>query len=68
MDGYQATDVIRSLNRKDAKDIPIITLTANAFDEDKKVALEHGMNTHLAKPINVEELYETLDKYMRKTH
>ena len=52
MDGYEATRRIRALNTENAS-IPIIAMTANAFDEDKEKALAAGMNGHLAKPINI---------------
>ncbi len=60
MDGYQASRAIRSLENKDLAAIPIIALTANAFDRDKKEAIANGMNAHIAKPIDVEVLYEIL--------
>ena len=60
MDGLQATEAIRALNRPDAKTIPIIALTANAFDEDVQRSLQAGMNAHLSKPVEPEKLYETL--------
>lgn len=60
MDGYQASREIRSLEDKVLAKIPIIALTANAFDEDKKEALANGMNAHIAKPLDVGVLYETL--------
>ena len=60
MNGYQASRAIRSLDNKDLADIPIIALTANAFDEDKKEALANGMNAHIAKPVDAGILYETL--------
>ena len=56
MNGYEATRAIRSLERRDAKTIPIIAMTANAFAEDEKDALEAGMNVHVAKPIDIEVL------------
>ena len=52
MNGYEATKMIRSLDREDAKKIPIIAMTANAFTEDRIRAKEAGMNEHVAKPIN----------------
>lgn len=65
MDGYQASRKIRSLENKDLAEIPIIALTANAFDEDKKEALANGMNAHIAKPLDVAVLYETLEKILK---
>lgn len=56
MNGYEATKAIRALDRGDAKRIPIIAMTANAFAEDEKEALNAGMNAHVAKPIDVEAL------------
>ena len=60
MDGITATQKIRALEREDAKGIPIIAMTANAFDEDKQHTHEAGMNAHLAKPIEPRMLYDTL--------
>lgn len=60
MNGYQAAQAIRELSRADAKDIPIIALTADAFEENKKQALEAGMNGFIIKPINVTTLLEEL--------
>lgn len=60
MDGYKATKVIREMSDDYRKNIPIIAMTANAFEEDRKNALEIGMNAHLAKPINVMEMKNTL--------
>ena len=60
MDGYKATQAIRALDDRELADIPIVAMTANAFEEDKNKALESGMNSHLAKPINIGELFETL--------
>ncbi len=64
MDGYEATKAIRSLENKDLALIPILAMTANAFEEDKQAALECGMNGHLAKPIDVEALFKMLDRMM----
>ena len=66
IDGYTATRVIRSTNRQDAKAIPIIAMTANAFEEDRKKALAKGMNGHIAKPIDAQILYEVLDKLAKE--
>ena len=60
MDGYKATQVIRHLPDKDKACIPIIAMTANAFEEDKRKAIEAGMNGHIAKPIQVDKLMSTL--------
>ena len=60
MDGYEATKRIRSLDDNGKADIPIVAVTANAFDEDKKLALSAGMNGHLAKPYDIEQIRKTL--------
>lgn len=60
MDGYQATRIIRASNRSNALEIPIIAMTADAFQEDVAAALEAGMNAHIAKPFDTEVLYKTL--------
>lgn len=60
MNGYDATRAIRALENPVTSSIPIIAMTANAFEEDKQLALEAGMNGHVAKPIDVEKLMETL--------
>ena len=64
MNGLEATVTIRKLDRKDAKTIPIIAMTANAFDEDVQRSLQAGMNAHLSKPIEMEQLYETLETFI----
>ena len=64
MDGYQAAEAIRSLKRKDAKTVPILALTANAFASDIGKAHSAGMNDHVAKPIEVDRLMETLQKWI----
>ena len=66
MDGLEATRAIRALNRPDAKTIPIIAMTANAFDEDVQQSLQAGMNAHLSKPVEPENLYETLGQMIHK--
>ena len=61
MDGYAATAAIRGLpNRPDARDIPIIAMTANAFVEDVQASLDAGMNGHLSKPIVMDEVIKTI--------
>ena len=62
MDGLEATAAIRALGRPDAKTIPIIALTANAFDEDVQRSLQVGMDAHLSKPVDPECLYQTLEE------
>jgi CheY-like chemotaxis protein len=64
MDGLTATKVIRNLDRDDVKDLPIIALTANAFDEDVQRSLQAGLNAHLSKPVQPEALFKTLAKYI----
>ena len=61
MDGLEATRAIRSLQRDDAKTIPIIALTANAFDEDVQRSMQAGLNAHLSKPVEPEALFKTLE-------
>jgi len=65
MDGLQATKAIRNLDRADAKTIPIIALTANAFDDDIKQTTQAGMNAHLSKPIEPQLLYQTLARLIQ---
>ena len=60
MDGYEAARLIRALDDKAKAEIPIIAVTANAFEEDRKLALESGMNGHLAKPYDIPKMMETL--------
>lgn len=64
MDGYQATRVIRGLEDSALASIPILAMTANAFEEDKREALQAGMDGHIVKPINVNKLFETLDEIL----
>ncbi|MEG1602780.1 MAG: ATP-binding protein [Cloacibacillus sp.] len=66
MDGLEAARLIRSQNRPDAKTIPIIAMTANAYDEDRQKTKEAGMNKHLAKPIEPRIFYEALDEFLNK--
>lgn len=67
MNGYEATKNIRSLSREDAKTIPIIAMTANAFSEDKIKAEEAGMNEHIAKPINMKLLIRIVSKLVNQS-
>ena len=62
MDGLEAARTIRALDRPDAKRIPIIAMTANAFDEDVQRSLQVGMNAHLSKPVEPDHLYQTLEE------
>ena len=62
MDGLEAAAAIRALDRPDAKRIPIIALTANAFDEDVQRSLQAGMNAHMSKPVEPDHLYQTLEE------
>ncbi len=62
MDGLEAAAAIRALDRPDAGRIPIIALTANAFDEDVQRSLQAGMNAHMSKPVEPERLYQTLEE------
>ena len=64
MNGYEATRAIRKLDDPDLASIPILAMTANAFEEDKQEALNCWMNGHLAKPIDVKMLLDTLDKIL----
>ena len=66
MDGLEATRQIRALERADVRALPIIALTANAFESDVQASLQAGMNAHLPKPADADRLYETLKKYLRE--
>ena len=65
MDGLMAAQTIRAAQKEDSKTIPIIALTANAFDEDVQQTLRAGMNAHLSKPVEPERVYETLEALIR---
>lgn len=60
MDGYQATKLIRQFADEEKANIPIVAMTANAFEEDKREAIAAGMNGHIAKPIQVDKLLSIL--------
>ncbi len=64
MDGYEATKEIRALKDPKLAGIPIVAMTANAFDEDRQIAIDAGMNDHLAKPFKIEQLYHILKQYL----
>ena len=64
MDGYEATKRIRALDNKDVAEIPIIAMTANAFDEDRQASFEVGMNEHIAKPVSIEKLKDVLAMFL----
>ena len=64
MDGYEATKAIRKLANKRLASVPILAMTANAFEEDKQEALKSGMDGHIAKPIDIDKLLETLDQVL----
>ena len=65
IDGYEATRRIRAMENKEIANVPIIAMTANAFEEDKHAAMEAGMNGHVAKPVDVDVLCATLAKFFR---
>lgn len=68
MDGLSATKVIRALDRKDAKTIPILAMTANAFEEDARACKDAGMNAHLSKPIESDKLFSELGSLIENYH
>ena len=65
MDGLEATRAIRRMHREDAKVIPIVALTANAFDEDVQRSMQAGLNAHLSKPVEPDTLFETLETLIK---
>ena len=65
MNGYEATKMIRSLDREDAKEVPIIAMTANAFTEDRIKAKEAGMDEHVAKPVDMELLIKVIHRLVK---
>ena len=67
MDGLTAIKTIRKLDRPDARTIPIIAMTANAFDEDARKCLAAGMNAHLSKPLQMDRVVATIARYCKKT-
>jgi CheY-like chemotaxis protein len=65
MDGHEAAKAIRALARPDAHEIPLIAMSADAFEEDISASLASGINAHLIKPINPQELYKTLATFVK---
>ena len=65
MDGYEATRRIRALPDKKKAAIPIVAMTANAFEEDQKNALNVGMNGHIAKPLDIQKLFQVLSELLK---
>ncbi|MBQ1504730.1 MAG: response regulator, partial [Oscillospiraceae bacterium] len=65
MDGLEATRTIREMDRQDAKEIPIIALTSNAFDEDVQRSMQAGLNAHLSKPVEPDVLFKTLENLIK---
>ena len=66
MNGYEATRQIRALDDPEKSGLPIVAMTANAFEEDKKEAENAGMNGHLAKPVDIDKLFEMLARFLAK--
>ena len=66
MNGYEATKAIRKLENKELASIPILAMSANAFEEDKQEALKSGMNGHIAKPIDIDSMFATLGSVLGK--
>lgn len=65
MNGYETTKAIRATNKADAMTVPIVAMTANAFTEDKRKCWSAGMSDHIAKPIDVEVMLETIGRYIQ---
>lgn len=66
MDGLEATGHIRKLQRRDASEVYIVAMTANAFVEDRKRSFEAGMNEHITKPLDVQQVLDCLDRWIRR--
>lgn len=66
MDGYAATREIRKMKNKELATIPIVAMTANAFDEDKQAAFDAGMNGHISKPVNIKKLIKMLQELLHE--
>ena len=68
MNGLEATRAIRGMDREDAQSIPIVAMTANAFVEDVKNSLDAGMNAHLPKPLDIEQVFSTMGMFLERGH
>ena len=66
MNGYEATSALRAMDRKDIRDIPIVAMTANAFLEDVQKSKACGMNEHMAKPLDIDQLHQMLARWLGK--
>ncbi len=66
LNGLQATEAIRGMDREDSKNIPIIALTANAFDEDVQRSMKAGLDAHLSKPVEADALFATLEELIEQ--
>jgi CheY-like chemotaxis protein len=64
MNGYQAAEAIRAMDREDTKTLPIVAMTADAFAEDAEKAHRAGMNDHIAKPVDISKLRKVLEAYL----
>lgn len=64
MNGHEATEAIRKLDRDDAKTVPIISMSANTFPDDIRLAKASGMNDHIPKPLNIKHLGDIMKKWM----
>ena len=64
LNGYEATRQIRKLNRRDSKTLPIVAMTATAFEEDVRLAMQAGMNANFTKPIDMDRLAEILRRFL----
>ncbi len=67
MNGIEATKTIRAMEDPRLANLPIVTMTANAFEEDKHLVISAGMNTHLGKPIDIVKLFSTLQDFLSNT-
>ena len=65
MNGYEATRIIRNSGREDLNNIPILAMTANALAQDVRAALNSGMNQHISKPLDLNQLYNALEKWLK---